>query len=340
MGQLPYTGAFYDFQRGGSRRSATIVVPLLLELLAPRSVIDVGCGVGTWLSVFRELGVAEVCGVDGDWVDRAALEFPAGCFEAADLAKPLRLNRLFDLVLSLEVAEHLPPESADTFVDSLSALGPAIVFSAAIPLQGGVNHVNEQWPEYWADRFAARGYNVVDAVRRRIWHESAVDWYYAQNMLIFVRPEALSRRPVLAPALDHGAGGPLSIVHPRQWESVVGWSRALVAAIDDVATAVPSDGLIVVADQAQCGAGIAAGRRALPFLERDGTYWGPPPDDVVAIEEMKRLRRRGAGFLVVAWPAFWWLEHYVGFRDYLRASSRCVVDNDRTKIFDLRPGGR
>src|SRR5439155_16237379 len=97
---------------------------------------------------------------------------------------------------SLEVAEHLPPHSADGFVESLTRLGPAIVFSAAIPLQGGVDHVNEQWPEYWVERFVARGYEAIDGLRPRIWMNAAVDWYYAQNALVFVQPHLLSRPAV------------------------------------------------------------------------------------------------------------------------------------------------
>src|SRR5919108_2535643 len=169
MGGSLYTEAFYECHRGGARSSAGVVVPMLIDLFGPRSVVDVGCGIGTWLAAFREHGVADVCGVDGDWVERAALEIPVERFVAADLTRPLRLDRTFDLVLSLEVAEHLPPASADTFIDSLTRLGAAIVFSAAIPLQGGVDHVNEQWPEYWVERFAARGYEAIDGLRPRIW---------------------------------------------------------------------------------------------------------------------------------------------------------------------------
>jgi SAM-dependent methyltransferase len=339
MGASPYTEAFYECHRGGARSSAAVVVPMLIELFAPRSVIDVGCGIGTWLATFREHGVDDVGGVDGGWVEHAALEIPAERFLTADLTRPLRLDRTFDLVLSLEVAEHLPPECADTFVDTLTRLGPAIVFSAAIPLQGGLNHVNEQWPEYWVERFAARGYDVVDGLRQRIWTNPAVDWYYAQNALMFVQPQVLDRRPAVARARQTAVTPPLPLVHPRLWQSALGWFRALNAAIEDVSTAVPPGTLIAVADQAQCGAALAAGHPALPFPEREGVYWGPPADDAAAIAELQRVRERGAGVLVVAWPAFWWLTHYRKFHDHLRSSFRCLVDNDRTVIFDLRSAG-
>src|SRR5437879_11690773 len=128
----PYTGDFYKNHSDGSRRSARQIVPLVLELLRTKSVIDVGCGVGTWLSVFREYGVEDFYGIDGDYVDRKMLQIPEERFLAFDLTKPIQLDRQFDLVVSLEVAEHLPDRCADMFVDALPRLGPVILLSAAI----------------------------------------------------------------------------------------------------------------------------------------------------------------------------------------------------------------
>src|SRR5262245_44009168 len=133
----PYTNEYYRALSDGARRSARVVLPLVLEFVRPRSVIDVGCGLGTWLAVFREHGVEDVWGMDGDHVDREWLEIPADRFLAHDLSQPLRLGRSFDLVVSLEVAEHLPPSCADAFVESLTRLGPLLLFSAAAPYQGG-----------------------------------------------------------------------------------------------------------------------------------------------------------------------------------------------------------
>ena len=129
----PYTTSFYEENREGSRRSAEAVVPLVMQFVRPQSVIDIGCGVGTWLSVFKEHGVGDFYGVDGSWVDRSALEIPTERFLEEDLTGPFRLDRSFDLVVSLEVAEHIAPRYADAFVDSLSGLGDLILFSAAVP---------------------------------------------------------------------------------------------------------------------------------------------------------------------------------------------------------------
>lgn len=132
----PYTKEYYRALREGARRSAEAIVPLVMGLLHPRSVIDVGCGDGTWLSVFRRHGVREILGIDREYVTGEILEIPEKEFLPHDLRFPLSVDREFHLVVSLEVAEHLPGACAETFVDSLTHLGPAILFSAAIPLQG------------------------------------------------------------------------------------------------------------------------------------------------------------------------------------------------------------
>src|SRR5690242_8105092 len=104
-----YDHAFYRDQAAGSARSASVIIPLLREFLTVRSVCDVGCGVGTWLRCWLDNGVTDVLGIDGDHVAQDQLLIPADKFLAADLRQPLQCNRRFDLAMSLEVAEHLPP---------------------------------------------------------------------------------------------------------------------------------------------------------------------------------------------------------------------------------------
>jgi 2-polyprenyl-3-methyl-5-hydroxy-6-metoxy-1,4-benzoquinol methylase len=166
--RAPYTRGYYKKKQVAARRSAEEVIPLVLELLQPASAVDVGCGAGTWLSVLVEHGVRDILGLDGSHIDHAVLEIPAERFRDFDLSRPFRLDRRFDLVLSLEVAEHLPPECAEGFVASLVSLGEFVLFSAAIPSQGGRGHVNEQWPDYWARRFQEHGHVAIDCIRRRI----------------------------------------------------------------------------------------------------------------------------------------------------------------------------
>jgi SAM-dependent methyltransferase len=214
----PYTPDFYRRRDDNTRASAEAVVPLVLELTAARSVVDVGCGVGTWLDVFRRAGVDDVFGVEGDWVDRERLVVPDDRFRARDLRSPLDLGRRFDLAVSLEVAEHLPPECAAAFVDSLTALAPVVLFSAAVPFQGGRGHLNERWPSWWAELFAGRGYAAADAVRPALWNRPEVRVWYVQNTLLFVDREHLATRPRLAAAVAATDSRRLDLVHPRLYE--------------------------------------------------------------------------------------------------------------------------
>jgi SAM-dependent methyltransferase len=190
-----------------------------MELLEPASVVDLGCGLGTWLSVFAELGVEDVLGIDGEYVDRSALAIPADRFLARDLTRPLELPRTFDLAVSLEVAEHLPPDAAQTLVDSLTRHAPAVLFSAAIPGQDGVDHVNTQWPSYWRGLFLPRGYRAVDCIRPRIWDDEDVEFWYRQNLLLFVRSDVLETRPPLL--AEAQMRRPLDLVHPFHWLRVL-----------------------------------------------------------------------------------------------------------------------
>jgi hypothetical protein len=130
------TAEFFERHRDGSRRSAAIAVPLLVEQFEPRSVVDVGWGTGVWLSVFHEHGVTDILGIDGPWVKEPQREIPDSFFGECDLTQPLTLDRTFDPALCLELAEHLPAEAAPRLVESLTALAPVVVFSAAIPGQG------------------------------------------------------------------------------------------------------------------------------------------------------------------------------------------------------------
>ncbi len=227
----PYTGDFFQAVGAGARRSAREIAPLVLDLVQPRSVIDVGCATGTWLAAFRELGVADALGVDGDYVAREKLEIPVGSFRPFDLTRPLRLKRHFDLVVSLEVAEHLPESCAAQFVESLTLLGPVVLFSAAIPHQGGVHHVNEQWQDYWAAHFRARGYVPVDCIRGSVWQNERVEYWYAQNTILYIEAAHLAGHTALRAAAEHAEGRPLAVVHPRRYAEVTAlldWPRKLI----------------------------------------------------------------------------------------------------------------
>ena len=99
-----YDSRFFDYIRAGAIRSARAIVPIVTGAVRCRSVLDVGCGAGAWLSVDKERGVDDILGVDGEYVDREQLMIPSAQFQAIDVARPFDLGRRFDLVQSLEVA--------------------------------------------------------------------------------------------------------------------------------------------------------------------------------------------------------------------------------------------
>lgn len=228
---MSYDKIFFSGHKDGSLSSAREIVPMIMELVKPKKVIDVGCGIGAWLSVFKEQGTDEILGIDGNWVDKRMLLIPQANFQLANLEKPLELNRKFDLVVSLEVAEHLPGIRAQTFVDSLTRLGPIILFSAAIPHQEGAHHLNEQWPQYWEKLFAQNGYLAIDCVRKKIWDNKNVAWWYAQNIFIFVQKECLETNEKLKHELAISSGPVLSMVHPDNYLSKIGFRSMVIRII-------------------------------------------------------------------------------------------------------------
>lgn len=215
-----YDKGFYDTIRDGTRRSAEVVVPLVLKALSrrvgpnwpdlpwrPNRVIDVGCGEGWWAQEFANHG-CEVIGLDGSYVDSSPL---GDRFLPHDLTLPLppHLAGRFDLAVCLEVAEHLHETMAYSLVTDLTKLASVVLFSAAIPGQGGAGHVNEQWPNFWVELFDSLGYTASGALRWQIWDNALVENWYRQNLLVFTRiPEAF---PDL---YDTPLAPPWPVVHP------------------------------------------------------------------------------------------------------------------------------
>lgn len=198
-------------------RSSARVVPELMNLLSPRSVVDVGCGLGEWLAEFQKHGVTDVRGIDGPWVDRRMLNFPPQLFLSPDLSTPLTLERKFDLAVSLEVAEHLPPERAEGFVSDLVALAPVVFFSANIPYAENPSHINLQWQDYWARIFAKFGYVSLDYLRYRFWEDNQVQSYYRQDMILYAKRDYIETHPPLQAILAQSPTQVLPLVHPEYW---------------------------------------------------------------------------------------------------------------------------
>jgi SAM-dependent methyltransferase len=170
-----------------------VISGLLLGQIRIGRLLDVGSGHGAWAAEWSRAGVDDVIGVDGEYVRSAQLAIPPEKFVAHDLSMPLDLHRRFDLVQSLEVAEHLSAEHAEIFIDNLVRHGDVILFSAAVPHQGGEHHVNEQPPEYWRKRFADRGYDVFDWVRPLVAENREVKAWYRFNTFIYANQAGQER---------------------------------------------------------------------------------------------------------------------------------------------------
>jgi SAM-dependent methyltransferase len=182
-----YGDDFYEGQVSKSLQSARIYLGHLWRLFQPASVLDVGCGRGTWLQACHELGAEKLVGLDGEWNNQTSMLDDAISFKSIDLNEPFTLPEMVDLAMTLEVAEHLQQESSAEFVRSLTGTSEAILFSAAYSGQGGTNHVNEQPHTFWADLFAQRGFAVFDVFRPLFWDNDAVAYWYRQNAFLYVK---------------------------------------------------------------------------------------------------------------------------------------------------------
>lgn len=212
-----YDQEFYDEQKEKSFLSAKRIVPEILKHVNVNSVVDVGCRIGTFLSVFKQLGINDICGIDGAYVQNDQLLISKDNFIAHDLNIPINLKRKFDLVVSLEVAEHLDETSADVLINSLVSLGAVVLFSAAIPYQGGTHHVNLQWQSYWAEKFIKRGYWPVDILRKRVWDDSNVCFWYAQNTILYVHKDTLDNKSTQSLINNINDVQKLDLVHPKMY---------------------------------------------------------------------------------------------------------------------------
>ncbi len=212
-----YSNQFFDYIDKGARRSAQSMIRCLNSWITPESVVDFGCGRGAWLAEWSEAGVHDVVGVDGDYVDREKLLVPESSFVGADLGKTVSLGRRFELAQSLEVGEHLPIEVSPSLVESLTTHSDLVLFSAAVPGQGGEFHINEQPPIFWQKLFADRGFTAYDCVRPAVSRDTSIEPWYRYNTVLYanaagakILPEEVQKTKV--------ADGTLSEVGSFGWK--------------------------------------------------------------------------------------------------------------------------
>jgi hypothetical protein len=212
-GTARYDEEFFAYHQDAALTSARAIVPVLLRLVQPSSVVDVGCGRGAWLRVFGEHGVPVIHGFDGAHVDRSRLLIDPDCFTAVDLAARWKLEGPYDLALCLEVAEHLSPKAGRLLVQELTAAAPLVLFSAAVPGQGGTSHINEQWPWYWDELFLRQGFQRLDPIRRHVRENQQVKWWYRQNLVLYAKGSHLIESAALQEEARLSALSPFEWVH-------------------------------------------------------------------------------------------------------------------------------
>lgn len=219
-----YNEEFYKGQKDSSYESAKGMLNVVKEYLPHiNSVIDVGCGVGTWLRAWSDLKCVnndihtggggntpleskmqdsikkdsreiKIFGIDGNDVDSSLFYIDKKYYKQVDLTQDFKEilkqiekasgQKKFDLLQSLEVAEHLHAEFAKNFIALLTSLSDIILFSAAIPYQEGTNHFNEQPPSYWANIFKEHDFVCFD-FRDKVWENKNIGSWYRQNILLF-----------------------------------------------------------------------------------------------------------------------------------------------------------
>jgi SAM-dependent methyltransferase len=189
----------------------------------PSSLLDVGCGTGTWLKAATDFGIPDVFGVDGVDISTDKLLFPSLKFLQQDLTQPWNLNKRFDAAICLEVAEHLDAAFAPILIDALVQHSDFILFSAACPGQEGQHHVNCQWPAYWQKLFNERRYVCSDELRWQIWDEARIEPWYRQNIFIARRDTVSSGNEPRIKA----------VLHPEMLPSILTGNAHYLKKIED-----------------------------------------------------------------------------------------------------------
>lgn len=185
---MKYDKAFYNDFEDSTKHAAELILPYIIEWVHPGSIVDFGCGEGMWLNIAKKINPSiDICGLDGEYICIDELKIDSHYFVPTDLTRKIDLGRKFDLAISLEVGEHLSEEYADVYIDNITRHADRILFSAAIPEQGGVHHVNERWQSYWIKKFVSRGYYEDYSLRNYFWTNESITPWRRQNLIFFTR---------------------------------------------------------------------------------------------------------------------------------------------------------
>lgn len=188
MAKNLYSKDFFSYHKQLSLDSAKIIVKIFLNNININSVVDIGCGNGAWLRVFLDSGIKNILGYDLSDHDQNTYLINKSFIKTSTniLDKDFKISNEFDLALCLEVAEHIPKRYSKKLVECLTSHSSIIMFSAAIPGQKGVGHINEQPPSFWRNLFIEKNFMEIDFIRPQIWKNYYIAWWYRQNVTVFV----------------------------------------------------------------------------------------------------------------------------------------------------------
>lgn len=212
-----YDEKYYKKHQDGSYQSAQIILRLIYTITAFQTVIDYGCGIGTWGKAAKSLGVSRYVGIDQNPYDATYMLINSCNYIQQDLQEPINLKSRFDLTICVEVAEHIPKGKADILLDNVCQNSEVVLFSAALVGQGGTGHINEQPCSYWIEKFSVRGYVPVDCIRPTFWNDEEIEIWYRNNCMLYMTPKALNQFQASIPRISP----PTDIIHPKMLNRIL-----------------------------------------------------------------------------------------------------------------------
>jgi hypothetical protein len=312
-----------------SRANTIPMVIHLLRQLKPRSILDVGIGFGKWGHLFREYTDileaereparyhrknwrVKIDGIEGHAAYLTPMhEFLYNKIHIGDAKRLMKKLPNYDLIFLGDIIEHFEKRTGRELLrDAFARANRAVIVST---------------PKYETAQENLCG-NELER-HRSLW--SAKDFKEFPRAIV----KTIDRSTLLA-VLPKPGIPKLLCTPPMQPDETR--LRRFRRTVQEIIKSVPCDEPFILVDEEQVRS-LLPHKRAMPFLEKDGQYWGAPPDDRTAIHELKRLRKSGATSIVFIPSCFWWLKHYSGFDQYLRERFRCVLESNKAIIFNLRP---
>ncbi len=310
-----------------SRPNTIPTVVHLLRQLRPRSILDVGVGFGKWGHLFREytdIQEAEhdparyqkqnwhvrIDGIEGHPAYLTEMHrYLYNEIHIGDALAVIPNLPVYDLIFLGDVIEHFDkPAGGKLLREAFAHARKAVIVTT---------------PKYETRQTDLCG-NELER-HRSLW--SAKDFRQFNGAFVKTIDEATLLAIIVKPGVPPPDCTPPKPPKPSE-------TQRLRQALDELARVVPSTALFILVDEDQVRTQLLH-RRAFPFLEKAGEYWGPPADDASAIAEFERLRGAGAAFIAFTWPCFWWLDHYSGFYQHLQSRFCCVLRTDSLIIYDL-----